>query len=471
MNAIILKIHNDITLYNGETTTERIIRLLTQNNIPYTISNELPTTIDNPSIIIENNLIFNNQLLTNYLDIKETINLTEQNKHNTYRISTNYNNKYINIINDNNKDILNKELRINDLYNQNIIISDNYIDTLKEHIKKNENIFIVSSKSMTKNITNKISEITNNYIIFNDYNPNPSYEDITKGKDLFIQSKANTIIAIGGGSSIDTAKCIKAFTNIKDEQDIINKNYKYSPIKLIAIPTTSGTGSESTEVAIMYYKGEKLSVDHPSDLPNIAILDHNLITSVPEYQKKCTMLDALCQSIEAFWSKNRTELSKEYSKQSIKLILDNYKLYLENDTDSIKAIQIASNLSGRAITLSKTTAPHTMCYRLTTKYNIAHGHAVGLNLISNWKLIDERKDNDTKVMLQELANTIGTRTIEDSIYIVERLIKKLELPKPNIKEEDINYLVEGVDINRLSNHPVKLDKNDLYDIYLSIIKQ
>lgn len=471
MQAIILNLHKDITLYNGETTTDRIIRLLKENNISYTISNTLPSNITKPTIIIDNNLIFNNQLLHNYLDKEETINLLELNKHNIYRITDTYNDNYINIINDNNKDILNKELRIYDLYNQNIITTEDYYNTLKDIITKDESVFIVSSKSMTHNITNKISNITKNYVVFNDYQPNPSYEDIKKGKELFIQSKAKTIISIGGGSTIDTAKCIKAFTNITDEQDIINKNYKYSPIKLIAIPTTSGTGSESTEVAIMYYKGEKLSVDHPSDLPNYAILDYNLLKSVPDYQKKCTMLDALCQSIEAIWSKNRTKLSKEYSKQSIKLIIDNYRSYLDNDDKSLKAIQLAANLSGRAITLAKTTAPHTMCYRLTTKYNIAHGHAVGLNLISNWKLINERKDKETKIMLEELANIIGTDTIEESITTIDNLIKSLRLPTPNIKENEIDYLVEGVDLNRLSNHPIKLDKKDLYNIYLSIIKQ
>ena len=256
MQAIILNLHKDITLYNGETTTDRIIRLLKENNISYTISNTLPSNITKPTIIIDNNLIFNNQLLHNYLDKEETINLLELNKHNIYRITDTYNDNYINIINDNNKDILNKELRIYDLYNQNIITSEDYYNTLKDIIAKDESVFIVSSKSMTHNITNKISNITKNYVVFNDYQPNPSYEDINKGKELFIQSKAKTIISIGGGSTIDTAKCIKAFTNITDEQDIINKNYKYSPIKLIAIPTTSGTGSESTEVAIMYYKGE-----------------------------------------------------------------------------------------------------------------------------------------------------------------------------------------------------------------------
>ena len=85
-----------------------------------------------------------------------------------------------------------------ELYNQNIITTEDYYNTLKNIITKDESVFIVSSKSMTHNITNKISNITKNYVVFNDYQPNPSYEDIKKGKELFIQSKAKTIIAIGG---------------------------------------------------------------------------------------------------------------------------------------------------------------------------------------------------------------------------------------------------------------------------------
>lgn len=470
MQAIILKRYNDILLYNGETTTERIERLLKKHNISYNIYNKFPSFMHSPSMIIENNIVFDEQTLIENKSKDMTFNLYDLNKIDTYRISSDsYDNIFIAQINENNKDEINRELRIHDLVNQTITQTDDYYDVLKDIIKPNEYIFIVSSKSMTKNIASKISLITKNYVVFNNYNPNPTYEDIKKGLELFNMSKSTTIIAIGGGSTIDTAKCIKAFTKINSEEDIKNKNYKYSDIKIIAIPTTSGTGSESTEVAIMYYNGEKLSVDHPSGLPDIAILDHNLLTTLPDYQKKSVMLDALCQSIEAFWSKNRTYLSKQYAKHSIELILNNYKEYLNNNPIAIKNIQLASNLSGKAITLAKTCAPHTMCYRMTTKYNIAHGHAVTLTLIKHWQLINERKDTNTHIMLLELANIIGFNNIEQSIIHISNIIEELNLPKPNINKEDIDYLVNGVDMKRLYNHPVELTKEDIKNIYSSII--
>lgn len=470
MQAIILKRYNDFKLYNGETTTERIERLLKKHNISYNIYDKFPSFIQSPSMIIENNIVFDEQTLIENKTKDMTFNLYDLNKTDSYRISTDsYDNIFIAKINENNKDEINKELRIHDLVNQTIIETDNYYEILKNNIKPNEYVFIVSSKSMTQNIVSKISLITRNYIVFNNYNPNPTYEDIKKGLELFKMSRANTIIAIGGGSTIDTAKCIKAFTKINNEEDIINKNYKYSDTKIIAIPTTSGTGSESTEVAIMYYNGEKLSVDHPSGLPDIAILDYTLLTSLPDYQKKSVMLDTLCQSIEAFWSKNRTYLSKQYSKHSIELILKNYKGYLENNPTSLRNIQLASNLSGKAITLAKTCAPHAMCYRMTTKYNIAHGHAVTLTLINHWKMINARKDPNTYLMLLELANVIGFNNIDQSIIHISNIIDEMNLQKPNITEEDIGYLVDGVDMKRLYNHPIELTKDDIKNIYSSII--
>ena len=155
----------------------------------------------------------------------------------------------------------------------------------------------------------------------------------------------------------------------------------------IAIPTTSGTGSESTSIAVIYYNGKKLSIDHGSLLPQITILDYNFLITLSDYQKKSTMLDSLCQAIESYWSIGATNDSKKYSKQCISLILKNYKDYIENKYGSYKEIIEASNYSGKAINISKTTAAHAMSYKITTMYNISHGHSVALCIIPIWKLL------------------------------------------------------------------------------------
>ena len=108
-------------------------------------------------------------------------------------------------------------------------------------------------------------------------------------------------------------------------------------------------------IAVMYYNGEKISIEHGSIFPNMAILDYNLLKTLPSYQKKSTLLDSLCQAIESYWSIGATNDSKKYSKQCISLILKNYKDYIENKYGSYKEIIEASNYSGKAINISKTT--------------------------------------------------------------------------------------------------------------------
>ena len=108
----------------------------------------------------------------------------------------------------------------------------------------------------------------------------------------------------------------------------MQQEYIDSGITLIAVPTTAGTGSESTCHAVIYYEGEKQSISHTSIIPNYAILEPSVLETLPVYQKKCTMLDALCQAIESWWSVNSTEESKEYSRKAILAIKENWEEYI-----------------------------------------------------------------------------------------------------------------------------------------------
>lgn len=187
-----------------------------------------------------------------------------------------------------------------------------------------------------------------NKIVFSEFKSNPKYEEIKNGVALFKREKFNKIVSFGGGSTIDVAKCIKAFYSLDNELDFLENKYKYNNIIHIAIPTTAGTGSESTEFAVMYYNDCKYSISQGFIFPDYAILDSSLLKSLPEYQRKSTLLDALCQSIESYWSKGANEESRAYSKLSIKLIMNNYKEYITNNK-YYNEIMKASNLSGKAI--------------------------------------------------------------------------------------------------------------------------
>lgn len=162
------------------------------------------------------------------------------------------------------------------------------------------------------------------HIKFSDFSVNPLYEDVVKGVELLRSSDCDAIVAVGGGSSIDVAKCIKLFAKMTPGENYLKQTFFDSEIPLIALPTTAGTGSESTRYAVIYYGEQKQSVTHDSIVPNYAILDSAVLKTLPLYQRKCTLLDALCQGIESWWSVNSTEESFGYSEMAVKTIIKNY---------------------------------------------------------------------------------------------------------------------------------------------------
>lgn len=131
--------------------------------------------------------------------------------------------------------------------------------------------------------------------IFNQLTPNPLYEDVVKGVEAYRNNQCDVIVAIGGGSSIDVAKCIKLYSGMDNIKVYLEQEYKENDVTLIAIPTISGTGSESTRYAVIYSEGKKQSVTHDSIVPKYAVWDYRNLVTLHLYQKKCTMIDALCQ--------------------------------------------------------------------------------------------------------------------------------------------------------------------------------
>ena len=231
------------------------------------------------------------------------------------------------------------------------------------------------------NIKDEVERMEMPFVKFDQFMSNPLYEDVCKGVDLFNSEHCDTILAVGGGSSIDVAKCIKLYYKMHKDTLYLEQEYTDTGVKLIAIPTTAGTGSESTRYAVIYYDGKKQSVTHDSIIPDVAILEPNVLKTLPLYQKKCTMLDALCQGIESWWSINSTDDSKQYSKIAVETIIRWWREYIfENTDNSAEQIMLAANYAGRAICITQTTAPHAFSYKITSLYGLPHGHAVAVCL-------------------------------------------------------------------------------------------
>lgn len=382
-----------------------------------------------------------------------------------------YKDDYIDEI-DNEQDYIrvSNEIKYLDYREQTIEESSDYISCIKKHIDKKSPSFVVCTRSLKEKASEDFKSIGVDAVFFSDYSPNPKYEDVKKGACLFKKSGCKTIVSIGGGSAIDVAKCIKLFATLDNEYDFLNGKYNYNNIYHIAVPTTCGTGSESTSFAVIYYNGQKLSIEHGSVLPDVAILDHSFLASLPEYQRNSTLSDSLCQAIESYWAANANDESRHYSARCIEMILANLESFLCGDIAASKNILRASNYSGKAINISKTTAPHAMSYKLTSLYKIAHGHAVALCLIPCWKLLKEKAKTDKKLeeTLLSLASVLTKSGIDESISYVSDIIKKLNLPAVTINADDLNTLADSVNTSRLNNNPVIFDKSELYNIYKSI---
>lgn len=317
------------------------------------------------------------------------------------------------------------------------------------------------------------------YVRFSDFSSNPKYEQVCKGIEVFNSNKCDAIVAIGGGSAIDVAKCIKLFCKMNPNEDYLKQELADTDIPLIAVPTTAGTGSESTRYAVIYCNDEKQSVTHNSIVPNYAVLDSSLLKTLPLYQKKCAMLDALCQGIESWWSVNSTDESKGYSKIAVETIMQNWRQYIfEDNEQAAEQIMLASNYAGRAINITQTTAPHAFSYKLTSLYGLPHGHAVAICLPVIWKrmiegentLNEKRGDDYLEKIFSTVSQTLGTDSSIRAITSFYDFLKSLKIAFPKISEEDIDILTSSVNSIRLGNNPVFLSEKDIREIYVKIAK-
>ena len=359
-----------------------------------------------------------------------------------------YHNHFIDEV-DNKDDLarVNKEIEMRDYKTQKIKSTSNYLTSLKTQLKKicSEKPFVVVDSFLKKEIAKKLPRA----VIFSGFTSNPKYEEMLDGLKLFKENKCDAIISLGGGSCIDVAKCIKLSlaSDLNNELPTFKQEYKYNSIKHICIPSTSGTGSESTRHAVLYLDGVKQSISHPAIVPEYVILCPKLIMTVPEYQKKATMMDALCQCMESLWSRKATKESRKYAKAGLSLFKDNYQGYLNGDKVAIKNIQIAANYSGKAINISETTAAHAMSYKITSLYHIPHGHAVAICMSA---ILDNC----------HTRTTFGNLDIEK---LFREVVKYFDLNlKVDIKKEELALLIDSVNPQRLKNFPYKINIKKCY---------
>lgn len=364
-----------------------------------------------------------------------------------------------------------------------VINSDKNYKSLDEWFEGKKKVFLVCDDSLKylADFKKKLDMITIPIVFFSEFKPNPLYESAVKGVKLFREERCDSIIAVGGGSAMDVAKCIKLYSNYPGDGldgSWLKTKYMSNDIPFLAMPTTAGTGSEATRYAVLYYGGLKQSITSESFIPGTVLMDPSALKTLPLYQKKSTMCDALCHAIESYWSVNSTDESKSYSKEAIQGILENMEGYLNNSDEGNAGMLHAAHMAGKAINITQTTAGHAMCYKITSLFGLSHGHAAMLcdRVIFSWmventdKCVDSRGKDYLKQTLDDLGKIMGG---EDSKSGAERMIqifKSLKLEVPHATDEQYEILKTGVNPDRLKNHPIALDDETIDGLYHAILR-
>ena len=314
---------------------------------------------------------------------------------------------------------------------------------------------------------------------------NPKLHDIRRGIAQCRKFQPDMVIAFGGGTAIDLAKLIAALAmHQEDAREMITGQcaMERSGLPLIAIPTTAGTGSEATHFAVAYVDAEKYSLAHPFLLPEYAIIDHEMTSSLPPRETAASGLDAFCQAIESMWAVGANEESLRYATEAARLALEHLRQAVERPTaDARRGMCQAAHLSGKAINISKTTAPHALSYAITTDYGVPHGMAVAMMLgpmlkynaaVTASDCNDPRGPKYVLDRVADILNVLQAADIATACGKIRDLISATASPTSLsdfgvTDDAAIERLVGQVNADRLSNNPRRTTSASLFALLKS----
>jgi len=320
--------------------------------------------------------------------------------------------------------------------------------------------FVASDPDLVKfGVTAKITDLLEKngiaYEVYSNIKPNPTIENVQQGVDAFRASGADFMITIGGGSSMDTGKGIGIIVNNPEYYDVRSLEgvapTKNRTVFTIAVPTTGGTGAESTinYVITDVEKRRKFVCVDPNDIPDVAVVDPDMMSSMPRGLTASTGMDALTHAIEGYTTKGAWALSDCLDLEAIKLIAKNLRAAVENDPDGREGMALAQYVTAMAYSNVGLGIAHSMAHTLGAVYDTPHGVACAMMLPivmefnqdytgEKFKAIAEAFDIDTTGMDQAAyrkAAIDAVRQLSVDVGIPTRLEK--------LKEEDLPFLCES----------------------------
>ena len=363
--------------------------------------------------------------------------------------------------------------KIIELENLNNILS-------KENIKK---LFIITDNNLIKLINPIINCLNINYFVYDKVKPNPTINDVEAARISYLDNNCEGILAIGGGSVIDLAKIcgarvVKPKKSIQKMEGLLHICKKLPP--LIVIPTTAGTGSETTLAAVITdeVNNHKYPINDFSLIPNYTIFIPELIIDLPSHITSTTGMDALTHAIEAFIGRSTTKKTRYYAIKAVKLIVENLKETYDNP-HNLKArtnMLYAAHYAGIAFTISYVGYIHAIAHSLGGKYKTPHGLANEIILPIMLEIYGKKVYKKLAFLAREtnIADDTDDNAVASKKFInyIYNLNKEMNIPNKlkDIKDEDIPLMAfyANKEANPLYPVPLLLDKNELENIYYII---
>ena len=321
-----------------------------------------------------------------------------------------------------------------------------------------KHVFVASDPDLIKfGVTAKVTDLLDEakipYTVYSNIKPNPTIENVQSGVKAFKECGADSIITIGGGSSMDTAKAIGVIITNPEFEDVRSLEgvapTKNHAVPTIAVPTTAGTAAEVTinYVITDVEKKRKFVCVDTNDIPEVAIVDPDMMSSMPKGLTASTGMDALTHAIEGYTTRGAWELTDMFHLEAIKLIGANLRDAVENKPEGRKGMAMAQYIAGMGFSNVGLGIDHAMAHTLSAYYDTPHGVACAMFL----PISMEFNRDYTGDKYREIARVLGVKGVDEmsqeeyrdaAINAVKQLSKDVGIPEKNekIKEEDLDQL-------------------------------
>ncbi|CUX65649.1 Lactaldehyde reductase [Clostridium sp. C105KSO15] len=349
--------------------------------------------------------------------------------------------------------------------------------------------FLASDPDLIKfNVTSKITKILEengmDYEIYSDIKPNPTIENVQTGVEAFKTSGADYIIAVGGGSSMDTAKAIGIIIANPEYEDVRSLEgvapTKKPSIPIIAVPTTAGTAAEVTinYVITDVEKKRKFVCVDPHDIPIVAIVDPDMMSSMPKGLTAATGMDALTHAIEGYITKGANPITDMFNLKAVELIGKSLRGAVENTAEGREGMALGQYITGMGFSNCGLGIVHSMAHALGAVYDTPHGVANAILLPT----IMEYNAETTGEKYRDIARAMGVEGTESmteeefrkaAVDSVKKLSADVGIPADLtqiVKEEDVRFLAESAAADACApGNPREASLEDIIKLYQSLM--